>query len=148
MKELSTSEKNTLAQRCAHYMYDNDPASQALGIKITQVSHDSASAVMTVKKFMLNGHKTCHGGKIFSLADSVFAFACNAQNHATVGLSCTIDFTHPAYEHDILTASAEQLHQGKRSGVYQVRITNQDQQLIALFKGNSVRIKHSVLPTT
>jgi acyl-CoA thioesterase len=140
------SEADKLAQRCAQYMYENDAASQALGIKLTQVHCGSAIAVMEVKDFMLNGHKTCHGGQIFTLADSAFAFACNSQNQAAVALSCTIDFVNPAFENDTLTATAEELHQGGRSGVYQIKITNQNQQLIALFKGNSARIKRSVLP--
>jgi len=140
------SEADLLAQRCAEHMYENDAASQALGIKITEVHCGRAVAVMAVKDFMLNGHKTCHGGQIFTLADSAFAFACNSQNKAAVALSCTIDFVSPAFEGDILTATAEELHQGGRSGVYQIKITNQNQQLIALFKGNSARIKQSVLP--
>ena len=140
------SEADLLAQRCAEHMYENDAASQALGILITEVHCGRAVAVMAVKDFMLNGHKTCHGGQIFTLADSAFAFACNSQNKAAVALSCTIDFVSPAFEGDILTATAEELHQGGRSGVYQIKITNQNQQLIALFKGNSARIKQSVLP--
>lgn len=140
------SEADLLAQRCAEHMYENDAASQALGIRITEVHCGRAVAVMAVKDFMLNGHKTCHGGQIFTLADSAFAFACNSQNKAAVALSCTIDFVSPAFEDDILTATAEELHQGGRSGVYQIKITNQNQQLIALFKGNSARIKQSVLP--
>lgn len=140
------SEADKLAQRCAQHMYENDAASQALGIELMQVKCGAAIATMTVKDFMLNGHKTCHGGQIFSLADSAFAFACNSQNQAAVALSCTIDFIHPAFKDDILTATAEELHQGGRSGVYQIKVTNQNQQLIAIFKGNSARIKHSVLP--
>ncbi len=140
------SDADLLAQRCAEHMYENDAASQALGIRITEVHCGRAVAVMAVKDFMLNGHKTCHGGQIFTLADSAFAFACNSQNKAAVALSCTIDFVSPAFEGDILTATAEELHQGGRSGVYQIKITNQNQQLIALFKGNSARIKQSVLP--
>ena len=143
---LNSSEADQLAQRCGQYMYDNDAASQALGIKLTQVHCGSAIAEMVVQDFMLNGHKTCHGGQIFTLADSAFAFACNSQNQAAVALSCTIDFVNPAFQDDTLTATAEELHQGGRSGVYQIKITNQNQQLIALFKGNSARIKRSVLP--
>jgi len=140
------SEQDILAQQCADYMYSNDAASQALGIKIENVRCGSATAIMTVKAFMLNGHKTCHGGQIFSLADSAFAFACNSQNQAAVASSCNIDFIKPAFEGDILTAVAQQMHQGGRTGVYQVMIKNQNQQLVAIFKGNSARIKSSVLP--
>ena len=145
-KNLNISEADQLAQRCAKYMYENDAASQALGIELMQIKCGGAIAVMVVKGSMLNGLKTCHGGQIFSLADSAFAFACNSQNQAAVALSCTIDFIHPAFEDDTLTATAEELHQGGRSGVYHIKVTNQNQQLIAIFKGNSARIKRSVLP--
>jgi len=140
------SEDDQLAQECAKHMYKNDAAAQALGIKLIQVHCGSSILVMTVKDFMLNGHKTCHGGQIFSLADTAFAYACNSQNQAAVALSCTIDFVNPAFEGDTLTATAEELHQGGRSGVYHIKVTNQKQQLIAIFKGNSARIKRSVLP--
>lgn len=140
------SEADQLAQRCATYMYGNDAVSQALGIKLLSVRSDSTVAIMTVTESMLNGHKTCHGGKIFCFADSAFAFACNAQNQAAVALSCTIDFVNPAFKDDILTATTEQLHQGGRSGVYHIKVTNQNQKLIAIFKGSSARIKSSVLP--
>jgi len=143
---LNTSEADQLAMRCAQNLYETCAVTQALGIKLMEVKCGSAIAVMKVKDSMLNGHKICHGGQIFSLADSTFAFACNSQNQAAVGLSSTIDFIHPAFKDDTLTATAETLHQGGRSGVYQVKITNQNQQLIAIFKGNSARIKRSVLP--
>ena len=145
-QNANISKEDLLAQKCAKHMYENDAASKALGIKLTQVTCGGAIAVMEVKDFMLNGHKTCHGGQIFTLADSAFAFACNSQNQAAVALSCTIDFVSPAFENDTLTATAQALHQGGRSGVYQIKITNQKQELIALFKGNSARIKQSVLP--
>lgn len=143
---LNISAADQLAQRCAKYMYENDAASQALGIELMQIKCGGAIAVMVVKGSMLNGLKTCHGGQIFSLADSTFAFACNSHNKLAVALSCTIDFVNPAFEGDTLTATAEELHQGGRSGVYQIKVTNQNQQLIAIFKGNSARIKRSVLP--
>ena len=145
-KNLNISEADQLAQRCARYMFENDAASQALGIELMQIKCGGAIAVMVVKGSMLNGLKTCHGGQIFSLADSTFAFACNSHNKLAVALSCTIDFVSPAFEGDTLTATAEELHQGGRSGVYQIKVTNQNQQLIAIFKGNSARIKRSVLP--
>lgn len=142
---MSNSE-DLLAQKCAEHMYENDAASQALGIKLVNVSEGKAIVNMTIKDFMLNGHKTCHGGQIFSLADSAFAFACNSQNQAAVAAGCTIDFLLPAFEHDVLTAYANQYHQGNRTGIYHVTIKNQDEQVIAFFKGNSARIKRSVLP--
>ena len=135
-----------LAEDCAQHMFEHDAASKALGIAINRVSRGSATATMTIRDDMLNGHKTCHGGIIFSLADSAFAFACNSQNHAAVAAGCNIDFLRPAIKDDRLTAVASQVHQGKRSGIYNVTVTNQDGKLVALFKGNSARINRKVLP--
>ena len=137
-----------LAEDCAHHMFAQDAASKALGIIIEAVKPGSATATMTVTDAMLNGYKTCHGGMIFSLADSAFAFACNSQNQAAVAAGCTIDFLRPGMLGDTLTAAATQQHQGKRSGIYYVEVTNQNAQLVALFKGNSARINATVLPNT
>ncbi|MDC9719612.1 MAG: hydroxyphenylacetyl-CoA thioesterase PaaI [Gammaproteobacteria bacterium] len=137
---------NQLAKACADHMLSQDLASKTLGIAIVNVECGFATATMTITDTMLNGHKTCHGGMIFTLADSAFAFACNSQNHATVAAGCTIDFLRPALKGDLLTAVATQSYQGKRSGIYQVEVTNQNAQLIALFKGNAARINGSVLP--
>lgn len=135
-----------LAKQCAEHMLINDPVSKNLGITIESMECGQSKVSMTITNDMLNGHKTCHGGILFSFADSAFAFACNSQNEAAVAASCTIDFLLPAYANDKLTATANQSHQGKRTGIYQVAITNQNNQLIALFKGNSARIKRNVLP--
>ena len=147
--ENSMSQNNQdqqLAQACAEHMFDQDAASKALGIAIGVVKLGCATATMTVTAAMLSGFKTCHGGMIFSLADSAFAFACNSQNHTAVAAGCTIDFLRPALLDDQLSAIATQTYQGKRSGIYHVEITNQNAQLVALFKGNSARVNGSVLP--
>lgn len=136
----------TLAQNCAEYMLNNDPVSQGLGIKLESISSGNATVSMTVTNAMLNGHKTCHGGILFSVADSAFAFACNSQNQAAVAASCTIDFLLPALAGDELNAIATLYHQGGRTGVYHVTLKNQKDQVIAFFKGNSARIKRNVLP--
>lgn len=135
-----------LAKQCAQHMLNNDPVSQKLGINIESMECGQSKVSMTITDDMLNGHKTCHGGVIFSFADSAFAFACNSQNEAAVAASCTIDYVIPAFEHDTLTATANGIHQGKRTGIYHVAIKNQNNQLVALFKGNSARIKRNVLP--
>ena len=137
-----------LAEDCAHHMFSQDAASKALGITIEKIKPGCATATMTVTETMLNGYQTCHGGMIFSLADSAFAFACNSQNQAAVAAGCTIDFLRPGMLGDKLSAAATQQHQGKRSGIYYVEITNQNAQLVALFKGNSARINASVLLDT
>ena len=138
---------NQLAKACAKHMLSQDQASKSLGIAIVNVESGAATATMAVTETMLNGHKTCHGGMIFTLADSAFAFGCNSQNIAAVAAGCTIDFLRPAFKGDQLTAVATQSYQGHRSGIYQVQVTNQHAQTVALFKGNSARIKSSVLPT-
>jgi acyl-CoA thioesterase len=127
-------------------MFENDTASKAFGFELINTTCGSATVSMMVKDFMLNGHQTCHGGHIFTLADSAFAFACNSQNLAAVASSCTIDFVKPAHIGDKLIATAVQAYQGKRSGIYHVKVVNQDNQTIAFFKGSSARIKRNVLP--
>jgi len=139
-------QEQKLAQECALHMFSEDAASKALGIVIDNVKPGCATATMIVTEVMLNGYKTCHGGMIFSLSDSAFAFACNSQNQAAVAAGCTIDFLRPAMLGDQLSAVATQQYQGKRSGVYHVEVTNQKAQLVALFKGNSARINANVLP--
>ncbi|MPY22355.1 hydroxyphenylacetyl-CoA thioesterase PaaI [Shewanella psychropiezotolerans] len=141
-----TEKEQALAQACAEYMMANDTASRILGIHIDRVSSGCATASMTVTGAMLNGHLTCHGGYIFSLADTAFALACNSQNQAAVAASCTIDYILPALKGDVLTAHAKLSHQGGRTGIYLVQMCNQDNQTVALFKGNSTRIKRTVLP--
>jgi len=137
-----------LAEDCAHHMFAQDAASKALGINIETIKPGCATATMTVTDVMLNGYNTCHGGMIFCLADSAFAFACNSHNEAAVAAGCTIDFLRPGMLGDLLSAVATQQHQGKRSGIYYVEVTNQNAQLVALFKGNSARINATVLPNT
>lgn len=138
-------EATALAKQCADYMFQNDTTSQALGMEIIEVDEGYAVVTMSIRDHMLNGHKTCHGGMVFSLADSAFAFACNSQNEAAVAANCTIDFIRPALANDKLTATAQVQHQGKRTGIYQITIKNQDDKLVALFKGNSARINQPVL---
>jgi len=135
-----------LALACVAHMMENDAASKALGIKVIEVDAGEVTAIMAITAVMLNGHLSCHGGNIFSLADSAFAFACNSENFAAVAAGCSIDYLMPAFKGDVLTAKASQLHQGKRCGIYHVTVSNQDNQVVALFKGNSARIKRSVLP--
>ena len=102
---------------------------------------------MTVEDKHLNGHKMCHGGFIFTLADSTFAFACNSHNKATVASAASIDFLKPAHLGDVLTCvGVEQLMSG-RHGVYDMTVRNQHDQVIALFRGKSAQIQGQVVPT-
>jgi acyl-CoA thioesterase len=106
---LSPAGAQALAERVAAAMFARDQASQHLGIAIASVGPGRAELQMTVRAHMLNGHAICHGGFIFTLADSTFAFACNSRNLTTVASGCTIDFLAPAREGDVLTARATTL---------------------------------------
>jgi acyl-CoA thioesterase len=142
---LSPEEAQALAQRCADAMFARDRASQALGMRIVRVAPGFAELTMTIRADMLNGHATCHGGFIFSLADSAFAFACNSHNHVTVAAGCTIEFLAPAREGDVLTATGRERALAGRSGVYDIDVNNQHGATIAVFRGKSARIKGHVV---
>lgn len=129
-----------LARSCADAMFANDRASAMLGMEIVEVSEGRAELRMTVREDMLNGHDVCHGGLIFSLADSAFAFACNSQNHNTVAAGARVEFLLSGSAGDVLTAVAQKVSQGGRTGIYDVVVRNQSGRTIALFRGNSHRI--------
>ena len=135
-----------LAQACAAHMYGNDAATQALGIALLEVRPGYARMQMTVRADMLNGHRTCHGGYIFTLADSTFAFACNSYNQVTVAAGCAIEFLAPAREGEALIAEAIEQSRGSKTGVYDVTVTNPAGRKIALMRGKSHVWKGSVLP--
>jgi acyl-CoA thioesterase len=121
-------------------MYANDPASRALGMALAEIRPGYARMTMTVRADMLNGHRTCHGGYIFMLADSAFAFACNSHNVNTVGAGCTIDYLAPGREGDVLTAEAHERALSGKTGVYDIAVTNQEGRTVALFRGKSHRV--------
>jgi acyl-CoA thioesterase len=135
-----------LAEAVARRMYDLDYASKQLGIAVNQIQCGYSELSLTVTQDMLNGLGLCHGGVIFTLADSAFAFACNSRNQLTVALSCNITYTTAAKEGDVLTAIAKEQILNGRTGVYDVSVSNQDGQTVAFFRGNSYRTKHHVLP--
>jgi acyl-CoA thioesterase len=139
------AEAQALAERVAAQMYPRDRASQGLGIAIAAVGPGRAELTMTVRPDMLNGHAICHGGFIFSLADSAFAFACNSYNLNTVASGCAIDFVAPAREGDVLTAFARERSASGRTGVYDIEVKNQRGEPIAFFRGKSYRIKGHVI---
>lgn len=130
-------------QDIANAMYARDVASQALGISLVEVRMHYARLTMNVRSDMLNGHAICHGGFIFTLADSAFAFACNTTNIVTVAAGCDISFVAPAYENDILIAECTMQYRGGRSGVYDTIVRNKEQ-VIALFRGRSRQLKELV----
>ncbi|HEX4389341.1 MAG TPA: hydroxyphenylacetyl-CoA thioesterase PaaI [Steroidobacteraceae bacterium] len=129
-----------LAERAAGALYAQDKASQALGMQLVEVAPGRARVSMRVRADMVNGHDICHGGLVFALADSAFAFACNSYNDATVAAGGSIDFLAPARTGDELTAEAHELWRSRRNGIYEITVINQRGERVALFRGRSYRI--------
>jgi acyl-CoA thioesterase len=130
-----------IARKSAEAMWARDAASKWLGASLDAVGPGTATMSMTVQKHHTNGHDICHGGFIFTLADSAFAFACNSYNQVVVAQHNVISFIAPGALGDRLTADAKEVSRNGRSGLYDVRVTNQDDKLIALFRGASRAIK-------
>lgn len=126
-----------LAQRIANLLLERDQMSRILGIKIVQVGPGHATLSMPVRADLVNGHGTCHGGALFAFADTAFAFACNSYNAITVAAGAAIDFLLPARQDDELTAAAHEVCRSRRSGIYDVAVTNQKGECVALFRGRS-----------
>lgn len=136
----------TLARRCGDHMWNNDKASQALGIHVEIPNAGAAVATMTIRDDMVNGFDVCHGGLLVALADTAFAFACNAYNEITVAASVQAEFLRPARRGDVLTATAREEYRGRKSGYYTVEIYNQDRKLVSLFRGRSAGTGEALLP--
>jgi acyl-CoA thioesterase len=134
-----------LAELAGKAMYERDPASRALGMTLDEIRPGYARMSMPVRGDMLNGHGTCHGGYIFMLADSAFAFACNSHNFTTVGAGCTIDYLAPGREGDLLCAEAVEQALAGKTGVYDIVVTNQEGRKLALFRGKSHRVSGHVI---
>lgn len=137
-----------LAERVAASMYARDTASQALGIRVVRVEPGYAELTMVVRPDMLNGHEICHGGFVFTLADSAFAYACNSYNLNTVASGCAIEFTAPALRGAMLTARAHERQLAGRTGVYDVEVANERGETVALFRGKSYRIRGHLIDGT
>ncbi|MGL4437838.1 MAG: hydroxyphenylacetyl-CoA thioesterase PaaI [Bosea sp. (in: a-proteobacteria)] len=135
-----------MAEACAKVMWDGDNASNGLGMKLVSVAPGQSIVSMQITAAMVNGHGTCHGGYIFTLADSAFAFACNSYNQRTVAQHCSITFLAPGKLGDMLTAHASELSRTGRSGIYDIMIDNQDGVTIAIFRGHCRTIKGEILP--
>ena len=143
---MTNHEALSLASDCAQSLFDRDTASQAMRMRLLSAAPGSACVGMSVRADMIQGHGTCHGGYLFALADSAFAFACNSYNEATVAIGCSIDYIAPAHLGDTLTADCTEQSRSGRTGNYDVRIENQLGRLIALFHGKSYKVRGSVLP--
>ena len=143
--ELTPAQAQQLAQDAAAAMWSRDHAAQALGMAIADIAPGSARLTMAVRQDMVNGHAICHGGMLFTLADTAFAYACNSYNRSTVASACSIDFLAPAHLGDSLVAVAVERAQGKRSGVYDVSVSTAAGKTVALFRGKSARIQGEVI---
>lgn len=141
MVDVSKFTPDELARECADSMWSSDNASRALGMKIVDVTSGCAILTMVIKDTMTNGQKNCHGGYIFTLADSAFAFACNSYNQFSVAQNCTIQFWAPARLNDELTATAKERQRAGRTGIYDVSVCNQRNECIAEFRGISRTVK-------
>jgi len=128
----------TAANVVAHMM-QHDLFSQWLGIKVMDVKEGYSKISMTVRPEMINGFGIVHGGVAFSMADSCFAFACNNRNVISVALDTSINFIKPVHVGDVLVAEAIEMHNGKSTGLYQIKIFNQNNHLVAAFKGTCYR---------
>jgi len=135
-----------LAEACANAMWDGDNATRHLGMELVSVAPGEATITMTIAESMTNCHGTCHGGYIFTLADSAFAFACNTYNQRTVAQHCSVTFIAPAFRGDRLTAKAREVSRRGRGGIFDIGITNQEGEVIAEFRGHSRTVKGTHLP--
>lgn len=135
-----------LARLCADTMWAEDAASRGLGMELVTIEPGRAVLAMSVKDSMVNGHNTCHGGFIFTLADSAFAFACNTYNQRTVAQHCSISYLNAARLGDRLVANAVERQRLGRSGVYDVTVAREEGFVIAEFRGVSRTIEGEIVP--
>ncbi len=136
----------SLAEACAEAMWNEDNATRHLGMELLSIGPGEAAIAMEITGIMTNGHGTCHGGYIFTLADSAFAFACNSHNQHAVAQHCSVTFIAPAFKGDRLTATAREVSRRGRGGIYDIHIRNQEGEQIAEFRGHSRTIKGTHLP--
>lgn len=133
------STKDSLAVKVVDHMMHHDHFSQWLGVEVLEIREGYSRIKMTVRKEMMNGFGIAHGGVAFSLADSAFAFACNNRNNLSVALDTSINFIKPVHTDDVLTAEASEIHNGRSTGLYHIRIKNQNDHTVAVFKGTCYR---------
>ncbi len=148
MRKSSDREDDALAEACAKVMWENDKASRHLGMELGDVSAGRARLTMVVQDFMTNGHGICHGGYIFTLADSTFAFACNSRNQNMVAQNCAVTFLLPVMLGEKLEADAREISRTGRSGLYDISVRRDDGALVAEFRGHARSIKGTWLPDT
>ena len=145
MNVKATLSPDDLARACADAMWKEDDATKGLGMEILRIKAGEATLTMAVQSHMVNGHGIAHGGFIFLLADSAFAFACNSHNEKAVAAQCNISFILPGKLGDRLTATAREISRTGRSGIYDVRVTVNDV-AIAELRGHSRTIGGAWVP--
>jgi len=138
---MSEATPQEIAERVRDGMLKNDRATRAMGMQVVDISPGRATVTMRVREEMLNGHDTCHGGLISTLADSAFAFACNSHGELTVAASITVDFLAPGRKDDLLTAQAHEVSKAGRTGLYDCEVSNQRGERVAVFRGRSHTMK-------
>jgi len=141
----SLAEAQTLAEATRDAMYSRDRAAQAMGIKVVAIRPGYALLTMVVRSDMVNGHHICHGGMIFTLADTAFAYSCNSYNKTTVASACHIDFLAPGKEGATLSAESVEQSLSGRTGVYDVTVKDETGKTVALFRGKSYRSSGEVI---
>ena len=146
MTRVADMTPQELAEASACAMWNDDSASQQLGMTLDHIAPGRATLSMTITAAMSNGHGNCHGGYLFTLADSAFAFACNSYNTMTVAQHCSITYLIPGRIGDRMTATATEVSRRGRSGLYDIRVTNQDGDTVAEFRGHSRTVKGTHLP--
>jgi acyl-CoA thioesterase len=137
-----------LARAAADAMWAQDEASRALGMTLAEIAPGCATLTMRITEKMVNGHGLCHGGYIFTLADSAFAFACNTHNQRAVAQNCNITYVAPGRLGDLLTARCREVSRSGRSGIYDVTVTREGGEVIAEFRGLSRTVKGTLVLET
>lgn len=144
---MMSTDPQEIARQVGESMFAVDTASKdTMGMELVSCTPGRAVMRMTVKALHLNGHQICHGGFIFTLADSTFAFACNSYNKAAVAAGCSIEFLKPGQLGDVLTCEGAEQTLSGRHGIYDMRVSNQRGEVIALFRGKSAQIQGTVIP--
>ena len=146
MNVKATPSPDDIARACAEAMWNQDDASQGLGMELVEIKPGRATLAMTIKPHMVNGQRIAHGGFIFTLADSAFAFACNSHNERVVAAQGAITFIRPGKLGDRLVATAGEVSRSGKSGIYDVRVAADDGTVIAEFRGHSRVIGGTWLP--
>lgn len=146
MSSVANMSPQEIAEASARALWKGDSTSQRLGMSLERIAPGEATLSMTVTEAMSNGHGTCHGGYLFILADSAFAFACNGYNQHAVAQHCSITYLRSGQLGDRLTAVASEVARQGRSGIYDIRVTNQKGEHVAEFRGHSRTVKGTHVP--